>query len=347
MNCPHCKAAFESSERLLQHFIDSPACFQRTASLAGADGGADNHPLAPSAINPQACQTSPGMVMTRRSLLLAGAIVVAVSMAMSAAVAVAITVWINSRGAPQTSAETQVAVQPARSPRNHQVASNSNPAALTVPPTQSVQVFTSAPPASVASASTGMVTFSQNAAPAVNVTLKLSASRSRIQLGESFNLTVDVNGADRGVDIPLLSVLPQSAVVFLGQHSNSRSSITIINGRMTRETFEGRVFSYQLTPKFLGAYHTGPVSVTVSGKTYTHPGVTVEVVKVPGRRLYPKSSPHSPDSPHPRSPPAAPPLMKTQSRPGRVGRDLRARRRSGRAVSPKPPRSRTQPRENP
>jgi len=281
MNCPHCKATFESSERLLQHFADFPACFQRTASLAGADGGPGKQPLAPSAVNPQACQTAPGIVMTRRSLLFAGAIVVAVAMALSAAVAVAVTVWINSRGVPQTSAEVQVDVQSARSPRNHQAANISNPTALTVPPTQSLQVFTSVPPASVANASTGMVTVSQNAAPAVNVTLKISASRSRIQLGESFNLMVEVNGADRGVDKPLLSALPQSAVQYVGRHSNSSSSISIINGRMFRTTFDGCVFAYTLTPKSQGEFHTGPVCVTVSGKTYTHPGVTVAVAVVP------------------------------------------------------------------
>lgn len=27
-----------------------------------------------------------------------------------------------------------------------------------------------------------------------------------------------------------------------------------------------------------GRYHTGPVSVFVAGKTYTHPGVTIDVL---------------------------------------------------------------------
>lgn len=280
MNCPRCKADFESSERLLQHFVDSPACFLHTVSLAGADGGTGNQPLAPSAVNPQKCQTAPCVVMSRRSLLLAGTIVVAVSMAMSAVVAVAVTAWIRSHAEPKMPAASHVAVQPAPPPNIMQAASVSNAAATLVSPAP--QVLTSALPASVATASTGLVTAGQNAAPDSNITLRVSASRPSIHLGESFSLTIEVSGADRGVDMPDFSALPQSDVLFLGQHSNSRSSITIINGRMTRETFEGRVFSYKLTPKSQGEYHTGPVRVIVSGKTYTHPGVTVEVIRDSG-----------------------------------------------------------------
>ena len=113
-----------------------------------------------------------------------------------------------------------------------------------------------------------------------DVTLNVSSSRQRIYLGESFNLTIEVNGADRGVDAPDLSALSGSDIQFLGQHSNSRSSITIINGRMTREVFEGRVFSYQIKPSAEGAFKAGPVRVNSAGKAYTHPGVTVQVAGI-------------------------------------------------------------------
>ena len=99
------------------------------------------------------------------------------------------------------------------------------------------------------------------ATPFADVSLNVSSSRQRIYLGESFNLTIEVNGADRGVDAPDLSALSGSDIQFLGQHSNSRSSITIINGRMTREVFEGRVFSYQIKPSAEGAFKAGPIRV--------------------------------------------------------------------------------------
>jgi hypothetical protein len=110
-----------------------------------------------------------------------------------------------------------------------------------------------------------------------DISLNVSPSRTKIYLGESFNLTIEVNGADRDVGSPDLSALPTADIQFLGQHSNSRSSISIINGRVTREVFEGRVFAYQIKPSSEGLFKAGPVRVTASGKVHTHPGVTVQV----------------------------------------------------------------------
>lgn len=109
------------------------------------------------------------------------------------------------------------------------------------------------------------------------ITINASTSRENIYLGESFNLTLEVNGADRDLSEPNLKSLPPAEVTFLGQHSNSRSSVTIINGRMTRESFDGRVYAYQIKPQTEGAYHTGPLQITFKGKTYTNPGITVQV----------------------------------------------------------------------
>jgi len=112
------------------------------------------------------------------------------------------------------------------------------------------------------------------------VSLNVTPSRPTIYLGESFNLTIEVNGADRGIETPDLSTVPSSDVQFLGQHSNSRSNISIINGRMTRESFEGRVFAYQIKPKNEGTFTTGSIRVKAGEKTYTHPGVTVQVAGI-------------------------------------------------------------------
>lgn len=115
---------------------------------------------------------------------------------------------------------------------------------------------------------------------AADVTLKLSVSREKIYLGESFNLNIMVDGADRSVPTPDLSALSRAEVQFLGTHSNTRSSISIINGRMTRESFEGRTFAYQITPKEKGRFKAGPVRVTIGGKTYVHEGAVIEVTGV-------------------------------------------------------------------
>jgi len=112
---------------------------------------------------------------------------------------------------------------------------------------------------------------------AADITLNVTPSRQNIYLGESFNLTVEVAGADRGLDAPDLSAFPPADVQFLGQHSNSRSSIAIINGRMTRESHEGRVFAYQVKPHAEGAFRAGPVRVKAGGKIHTAPGAVVQV----------------------------------------------------------------------
>lgn len=115
---------------------------------------------------------------------------------------------------------------------------------------------------------------------AADITLNIEASRQKIYLGESLNLNIKVDGADRGVPAPDLSAFSKADVQLLGSHSNTRSSISIINGRMTRESYEGRTFAYQITPKDKGRFHAGPIRLTIEGKTYTHPGIDVDVAGV-------------------------------------------------------------------
>ncbi|MDD2599956.1 MAG: BatD family protein [Kiritimatiellae bacterium] len=109
------------------------------------------------------------------------------------------------------------------------------------------------------------------------VALEVTSSRSSIYQGESFNLTLSVNGADAEIEPPDFASSDPAEIVLLGSHSNSRSSIQIINGRMTREVFRGRVFSYAIKPKDKGLYKTGPIIVTVAGAPSRHNGVTVQV----------------------------------------------------------------------
>ncbi|MCL1920625.1 MAG: BatD family protein [Kiritimatiellaeota bacterium] len=115
---------------------------------------------------------------------------------------------------------------------------------------------------------------------AADISLNVTVSRPRIFLGESVNVNVEVKGADRGLEPPDLSGLPRSEVHLLESQSNTRSSVVIINGRIARESQEGRVFVYQVKPAEAGRFKAGPVRMTVEGKAYTHPGVAVEVTGV-------------------------------------------------------------------
>ncbi|MFA7171913.1 MAG: BatD family protein [Kiritimatiellia bacterium] len=109
------------------------------------------------------------------------------------------------------------------------------------------------------------------------VALEVTSSRSSIYQGESFNLTLSVNGADAEIEPPDFASSDPAEIQLLGSHSNSRSSIQIINGRMTRNVFRGRVFSYAIKPKNKGSYKTGPVIVVVAGSPSRHNGVEVQV----------------------------------------------------------------------
>ncbi|MCL2877068.1 MAG: BatD family protein, partial [Betaproteobacteria bacterium] len=115
---------------------------------------------------------------------------------------------------------------------------------------------------------------------AADVSLNVTASRTKIYLGESVNLNVEVRGADRGLSPPDVSGFPKSEIHLLGSQSNSRSNIIVVNGRMTRESFEGRLFVYQVKPPEAGRFRAGPFRMVVEGKSYVHPGVTIEVIGV-------------------------------------------------------------------
>ncbi len=109
------------------------------------------------------------------------------------------------------------------------------------------------------------------------VTLDLKCSRANIFLGESFNITLSVNGAEQNIEQPDFASCAPAEITFLGSHSNSRSSIQVINGKFSREVFHGRVLSYALKPAKAGVFRTGPIFVTVKGKPICHPGTSVLV----------------------------------------------------------------------
>lgn len=109
------------------------------------------------------------------------------------------------------------------------------------------------------------------------VTLDLKCSRAKIFLGESFNITLSVNGADSNIKKPDFSSSSPAKITFLGSHSNSRSSIQVINGKFSKEVFRGRVLSYSFKPEKAGVFRTGPVIITVNGKLIRHPGTSVLV----------------------------------------------------------------------
>lgn len=113
------------------------------------------------------------------------------------------------------------------------------------------------------------------AAVAEDVSLSVTANRDQIYIGESILLTVKVSGSESVQ--PDLSGIRNASVRSLGSRSDSQHSITIINGRIQRNSSIGRVFAYEVTPSSTGAFQAGPVRVVADGRTISDPGAAIQV----------------------------------------------------------------------
>lgn len=118
-----------------------------------------------------------------------------------------------------------------------------------------------------------------HSALAADVKIDVSANRSSLYLGEPLILTVKVSGTDSPPQ-PDLSAITNASVKLLGSHSDSHYSIMIVNGKVTKESFSGRIFTYEVRPAQAGRLVAGPVTLTVDGAVLTQPGPVIEVVGV-------------------------------------------------------------------
>ncbi len=107
------------------------------------------------------------------------------------------------------------------------------------------------------------------AAPAGGVSVSASVEKDTVAMGEPFVLQIRVDGADMpsGSASPDLTALEGFTVEFLGRQNNSRSSITIINGKMTKEESRGYIDSYRLTASKTGEYEIPAIPVAAGSKT--------------------------------------------------------------------------------
>jgi hypothetical protein len=90
---------------------------------------------------------------------------------------------------------------------------------------------------------------------ASDLSAKAVAENTEVYTGETFSFQIQVTGSENP-EQPDLSNLEGFRVQFLGGSQNSSSSITIINGQMTKNERKGYVFNYQLTPE-----KTGPLAI--------------------------------------------------------------------------------------
>ena len=114
-------------------------------------------------------------------------------------------------------------------------------------------------------------------------TLSLSLDRTRIYLGESVIANVTLEGSRDDRNIPVFQKASPDEVEYLGSRDNSQHSIVIINGKVTRNDFEGRVFVFRITPSAAGTFQTGTVSVKTPSGTISASGARIEVTGVEKR----------------------------------------------------------------
>jgi hypothetical protein len=99
-----------------------------------------------------------------------------------------------------------------------------------------------------------------------------------IYVGESFTYNVIIDGENKPgqADLsPLAQYNPQAA----GNRDVSKSSVTIVNGRMTKSETKRYVMSYALTAGWAGRIQLPPIMVTIDGKDYQTNPIEVNILQ--------------------------------------------------------------------
>ncbi len=118
----------------------------------------------------------------------------------------------------------------------------------------------------------------QGTAIAEPLRVDAAVERNTVFVGEPFIYQIQIQGSE-DPEKPDVADIPGFDVVFQGGQQNSSTSMTIINGRVTRNVKKGYFFSYQLTPKHEGRLTIPPVAVSVDGRTLQTPPVEINVRK--------------------------------------------------------------------
>lgn len=105
------------------------------------------------------------------------------------------------------------------------------------------------------------------AALAADISVNAVVDQQQVSVGEGIMLQVQVDGDDSPA-APDLSALSDFKVESLGGQQNSSSSISLINGQLSRVSHEGYVFNYRLTPRKAGQLTIPALKLTIAGRDY-------------------------------------------------------------------------------
>ena len=104
--------------------------------------------------------------------------------------------------------------------------------------------------------------------------VRASVDAREVYVGDSFRLTIQVQGTDKP-EKPDLSGLADFEARFIGGQPSNSESITVINGRMTRVVRRSYVMAYALSPRRAGQLTIPAITVTAEGEKLTHEPILI------------------------------------------------------------------------
>ncbi len=117
---------------------------------------------------------------------------------------------------------------------------------------------------------------------AADISVNAVVDQQHVSVGEGLMLQIQVDGND-SPGAPDLSALSDFKVESLGGQQNSSSSISFINGQISKVSHEGYVFNYRLTPRRAGQLTIPALKLRIAGRDYfTAP---IDILAMPPREL--------------------------------------------------------------
>ena len=108
--------------------------------------------------------------------------------------------------------------------------------------------------------------------------IHVAIGAEEIFAGESVDYQVEIRNAKDPVAPDLSAIGESFEIVSAGNESRDQSSISIINGRMSKQSILSHVYLYRLTPKSPGEQLIPAASATVDGKALTSREIPLRVI---------------------------------------------------------------------
>ncbi len=121
----------------------------------------------------------------------------------------------------------------------------------------------------------------------LSLTFTASVDQTTVPVGESFNVSVIVEGEDlSGVEIPSAPSIP--GIDVLGTSRSQSTQINFVNGKLSKST--SYIYDYQMIAEKEGKYTIPPFTLKYQGKKYSTEPITINVKKGTTGRSVPSSS---------------------------------------------------------